>query len=246
MATPAFIKGLSRNAAARGAATWLIRQCIRFAHATGRWRTVGVEHVQPYWTKGGPAIVCFWHGRLMMLPYAWQSAQPFHMLHSPHADGQLIAAVVRGLGMKSLFGSSRRGGSEAFRRMVSVVKEGGTVGITPDGPHGPRMRAGGGAVTLARLTGAPLLPLAFGCRPRRLLRTWDRLALALPFGEGVFVWGAPITVARDADDAEIERARLRLEDGLNAVTFEADRLMGQVPVEPAPLASDPAPMEAHP
>ena len=241
MATPAFIKGLSRNAAARGAATWMIRQCIRIVHATGRWRTVGAEHVQPYWTKGGPAIVCFWHGRLMMLPYAWQSPRPFHMLHSPHADGQLIAAVVRGLGMKSLFGSSRRGGSEAFRRMVSVVKEGGTVGITPDGPHGPRMRAGGGAVTLARLTGAPLVPLAFGCRPRKLLRTWDRLALALPFGQGVFVWGAPINVARDADAEELERVRLRLEEGLNAVTFEADRLMGQEPVQPAEL-----PMEAQP
>ena len=236
MATPAFIKGLSRNQAARGAATWLVRQCIRLVHATGRWRTVGAEHVQPFWNKGGPAIVCFWHGRLMMLPYAWQSAQPFHMLHSPHADGQLIAAVVRGLGMKSLFGSSRRGGSEAFRRMVGVVKNGGTVGITPDGPHGPRMRAGGGAVTLARLTGAPLLPLAFGCRPRRLLGTWDRLAIALPFGRGVFVWGAPILVPRDADDAGIERARLSLEQSLNAVTDEADRLTGQTPVAPAPIA----------
>jgi lysophospholipid acyltransferase (LPLAT)-like uncharacterized protein len=240
MATPAFIKRLSRNAAARGVATWLIRQCIRAVHATGRWRTVGTEHVQPYWTGGGPAIVCFWHGRLMMLPYAWQSAKPFHMLHSPHADGQLIAAVVRGFGMKSLFGSSRKGGSEAFRRMVSVVKQGGVVGITPEGPHGPRMRAGIGAVTLARLTGAPLLPVAFGCNPRRVLNTWDRLALALPFGQGVFVWGAPINVARDADDAEIELARLRLEQELNAVTHEADRLMGQVPVEPADIR-----MEAH-
>ncbi len=241
MRTPAFIKGLSRNAVARGAATWAIRQCIRAVHATGRWRTVGKEHVQPYWTNGGPAIVCFWHGRLMMLPYAWQSTQPFHMLHSAHADGQLIAAVVRGLGMKSLFGSSRKGGSEAFRRMVSVVKQGGVVGITPEGPHGPRMRAGIGAVTLARLTGAPLLPVAFGCSQRKLLRTWDRLALALPFGEGVFVWGAPITVARDADDAAIEQARVRLEQGLNAVTFEADRLTGQTLVEPADI-----PMEAHP
>ena len=246
MATPAFIKNLSRNEGARAAATWSIRQCIRFVHWTGRWRTIGAEHVQPYWDKGGPAIVCFWHGRLMMLPYAWQSDQPFHMLHSAHADGQLIAAVVRGLGMKSLFGSSRKGGSEAFRRMVGVVKQGGVVGITPEGPHGPRMRAGIGAVTLARLTGAPLLPVAFGCSPRKVLGTWDRLALALPFGRGVFVWGAPINVARDADDAEIECARVRLEQGLNAVTEEADRLTGQIPVDPAPVEPvSGATMEAH-
>ena len=100
---------------------------------------------------------------------------------------------------------------------------------------------------MARLTGAPLLPVAFGCRPRRLLGTWDRLALALPFAQGVFVWGAPISVARDADAEELERVRLQLEQGLNAVTFEADRLTGQMPVEPAPV--EPAatsPMEAHP
>src|SRR5690606_21656340 len=121
----------------------------------------------------------------------------------------------------------------------------GTVGITPDGPHGPRMRAGGGAVTLARLTGAPLLPLAFGCRPRRLLGTWDRLAVALPFGRGVFVWGAPIFVPRDADSDALEAARQALEKGLNAVTDEADRLTGQDLVPPAPEAAG-ATAEARP
>jgi lysophospholipid acyltransferase (LPLAT)-like uncharacterized protein len=240
MATPAPIKKLSRNPAARAFVCRAGRGLIRLARATGRWETVGEEHVRPYW-DGKPAIVCFWHGRLMMLPYAWRSTHPFHMLSSPHPDGLLISSIVGGLGIKTVIGSSRRGGSEGLRNMVRLLKNGITVGITPDGPQGPRMRASQGAVALARLSGVPLVPVAFGSRRRRVLKSWDRFVVALPFTDGVFVWGAPIAVARDADPEALERARLKLEDSLNAVTDEADRRTGQARIDPAPLPSG-----AHP
>jgi hypothetical protein len=70
------------------------------------------------------------------------------------------------------------------------------------------------------------------------------MVMALPFSSGVFVWGAPIFVPRDADVAALERARLALEDSLNAVTDEADRLTGQTPIAPEP-ALVPSPSEAH-
>jgi lysophospholipid acyltransferase (LPLAT)-like uncharacterized protein len=240
MATPAAVKTLSRSHLARALACRTGRGLIRAARATGRWDVVGEENVRPYW-DGKPAVVCFWHGRLMMLPYAWRSTSPFHMLISAHPDGQLIARIVEGLGIQTLAGSSRRGGSEGFRTMVRLIKGGATVGITPDGPRGPRMRASEGAVALARLSGAPLLPVAFGARRRRVLKSWDRFVVALPFSDGVFVWGAPIEVARDADADALERARLKLEESLNFVTDEADRRTGQARIEPAPLPSEARP-----
>jgi lysophospholipid acyltransferase (LPLAT)-like uncharacterized protein len=242
MATPAFIKNFSRNAAARALSCRLCLAFVRFVHATSRWDTVGEEHVRPFWEEGKPAIVCFWHGRLMMLPYAWKRSLPFHMLMSPHADGQLGACLAEGLGIHVLAGSSGRGGAEGLRRMVQLLRTGATVGITPDGPRGPRMRASDGAIALARLSGVPLLPVAFGCRRRRLLGSWDRFVVALPFTKGVFVWGAPIAVARDADSAALEAVRLRLERELTQVTDTADRLTGQTTVEAAPM---PAAAEAH-
>ena len=234
MATPAFIKNISRNAAARTLACWMGRIFVRFVHATGRWETIGEEHPRRFWDERKPAIVCFWHGRLMMLPYAWKRPLPFHMLMSAHPDGQLIACLVEGLGIRTLMGSSGRGGADSFRRMVQVLRDGATVGITPDGPRGPRMRASDGVIALARLSGVPLLPVAFGCRRRHLLASWDRFVIALPFSRGVFVWGPPIEVARDADAAVLEAVRLRLEHELTAITDTADRLTGQATIEPAP------------
>ena len=78
------------------------------------------------------------------------------------------------------------------------------------------------------------MPVAFGIDRRRVLSSWDRFIVALPFGRGVFVWGEPIEVAREADAASREAARRQVEGALNSVTGEADRLGGFAPIEPAP------------
>ena len=232
MATPRYIKNLSRNGVSRGAVSWLASLAVRLAAGTGKWRIVGLEYPQQFWQSGKPFIACFWHGRLMMMSHTWRTDQEFHMLISSHADGQLISQTINRLGFKSLAGSTKRGGAEALRAMVRVIKDGGSVGITPDGPRGPRMRANTGAVALARLSGAPILPLAFGTSRRRVMSSWDRFVLALPFGRGVFVWGEPIQVPRDADQRQIEIARAQLEAALIQVTNEADSLTGQPTIEP--------------
>ncbi|MEQ8936955.1 MAG: hypothetical protein RIE56_14285, partial [Amphiplicatus sp.] len=92
-----------------------------------------------------------------------------------------------------------------------------------------------GIVTIARLAGAPVIPVSFGAARRRVLNTWDRFVLALPFSRGVIVWGDPVSVPRDADEYGLEEARRRIEDAINAVTDEADILCGCAPVEPAAL-----------
>ena len=149
-------------------------------------------------------IVAFWHNRLAMMPYCWPSRHPFHMLISAHPDGRLIAKTVRHFGIDAVAGSSRRGGREALRGLVRLAEgDGASVGITPDGPRGPRMRAGDGALTLARLSGAAILPAAVSVSRRIVLNTWDRLIIALPFSRGAMVWGDPIVVPRDADDATL-------------------------------------------
>ena len=98
------------------------------------------------------------------------------------------------------------------------------------------MRASDGIVRLARVSGVPILPATFGAHRRKVLPSWDRFVIPWPFTRGVLVWGEPITVARDADDAAVERARVQVEDALNALTEEADRLVGQSPIEPAAIA----------
>ena len=231
-------KRLLRNAAVRGVLCALGAGYIRLVHATSSWRVEGGEIPAAYWDRDEPFIVAYWHGRILMMPYSWRRDRAMSLLISQHPDGQFIARLVARFGLATIAGSTRRGGTAALRALLRVLKAGGSVAITPDGPRGPRMRASSGVVDLARLSGAAIVPAAYATSRRRVLSSWDRFVVALPFGRGVFVWGAAIEVPRDADAAARERLRRTLEERLNAVTAEADRLVGQAAIEPAPAASE--------
>jgi hypothetical protein len=235
------IKTITRKPSVRRFLCRLGAYYIRFVFRSGRWQTVRGDIPQRFLDENKPFIAGFWHGRLLMMPYAWTGPQAFHTLISEHPDGRLIADTIAHFGFGAIAGSSTRGGAAALRKILQVLADGEYVGITPDGPRGPRMRASDGIVTVARLAGAPIVPVSFGAARRRVLNTWDRFVLALPFSRGVIVWGEPIAVERDADDSELDEARRAVEDALNAITAEADALCGRAPVEPAAVNERVAP-----
>ena len=173
---------------------------------------------------------------MLMMHRAWRFPQRMHMLISNHPDGQLIARTNCYLGIESIAGSTTHGGSEGLRTMVRLLKQGECIGVTPDGPRGPRMRASVGIVQIARLAGVPIVPATCAARPRRLIPSWDRLVVPLPFGRRIVAWGEPIEIERDADDEAVEAARVRLERRLNKMTRALDVRLGLDPVEPAPEA----------
>ncbi len=220
------IRKIFQNQRLRRFACRLGAAYIRLVWRTGRWRTINGEVPEEFWKSGKPFIMAFWHGRLMMMVKAWDTAAPFRMLASPHRDGQLIADTVGHFGIETMTGSSTHGGTSALRAMVKALKNGESIGITPDAPRGPRMRCGMGVIALARLSGAPIVPAAVGAGRRRILSSWDRFMVALPFGGGAIVWGEPMEVAADADDDAREAARRQVEESLNTLTQEADRLSG--------------------
>ncbi len=241
MATSPIIKNISRNRLARAAACLAAAALIRLVWATSRWRVIRAPKLEEIWDSDRPFIVCFWHGRLMMMPFAWTRPEIFNMLISEHPDGRLIADTVARFGINTVLVSTSRGGAGALRNLVRILKGGNSIGITPDGPRGPRMRATTGAVALARLSGAPLVPLAFSCRRRRIWNSWDRFVLAWPFSSGVFMWGEPIEVPGDADAALLDALRGKLEERMNSLTGEADRHCGHEPIDPGPLEMEPGP-----
>lgn len=223
-------KRIGKSERIRGALCWLAAQYIRLVWATGRWRVEGAHIPTELWDQGKPFILAFWHGRLLMMPKSWRDGTAIHMLISQHRDGQLIARTVGHFGIRTIEGSTTRGGAQALRAMMKALKAGECIGITPDGPKGPRMRASDGIVAVARLSGCPVIPATYAAANHRRLGSWDRFLVPLPFTRGVILWGEPITVPRDADEAE---ARRQIEDVLNAQAAHADRLMGAEPVQPA-------------
>ena len=223
-------KRIGKNERIRGALCWLGSLYIRLVWATGRWRVIGGHIPAAFWDQGKPFILAFWHGRLLMMPKSWRDSAQIHMLISQHRDGQLIARTVGHFGIATVEGSSTRGGAGALRAMLKALKAGEYVGITPDGPKGPRMRASDGIVAVARMSGCPVIPATYAAAGAKRLRSWDRFLIPLPFSRGVILWGEPISIGRDADEAA---ARQLIEDAMNAQAAEADRLMGADPVMPA-------------
>src|SRR6185503_20551219 len=224
-----------RSDAAVQLGCWLIHVYARLVWLTGRWTIEGGEIPQRFHAAGRPVILAFWHGRLQMMPYCWDRRVPMHMLISAHTDGRLIAGAVKYFGIEWIAGSSRDGGGGAVRQILRRLKAGACIGITPDGPDGPAMRAKPGIAAVARLSGAPVLPAAYATRRRRILKSWDRFHLPLPFTRGVFIWGEPILIAGALDDAAMEERRVLVETRLNLITAEADRRMGHAAVAPGTM-----------
>ena len=205
---------------------------MRLVWWTGRWEAVGQPFADELFQRDDPLIVVFWHGRMFMMPFGSRFREKVHVLISGHWDGRLIARTMSHFRIPTVTGSTRRGGAEAILRLRRIIRHGGVACVTPDGPRGPRMRASEGVIHLARLTGATIMPISFAARPRRVFSSWDRFVLPLPFCKGLFLWGEPIVVPSDADDATIEAKRRAVEDSLNDLTHRADARMGLPKIDP--------------
>jgi len=237
-------KRLLRAGATRRALSWFVYLYMRFVYATTRWTVVGEEHPVRLGTEGLPCIAAFWHGRMLMLPMELrrlvrangrEHPPPIHMLISGHGDGRAISDVIRYTEIRTVEGSTNQGGSRALRALVQYLQAGEYVGITPDGPNGPAMRATAGVIAIAKLGNAPILPYTYATSRRHILDSWDRFHLPLPFGRGVFIWGEPIQIPAELGEAEMEAWRALVEDRMNALTAEADRRVGHEAIAPGTL-----------
>jgi lysophospholipid acyltransferase (LPLAT)-like uncharacterized protein len=201
---------------------------LQFLRLTLRIKQINTEVQQPFITDDDeePAILAFWHGRLLMMPLLCRKRR-ITMLISRHRDGELISRAVRFFPVDSVRGSTTRGGTRALRGLVRALKGGSHVAITPDGPRGPRNRAQRGAIMLASGTGRPIFPVTFGASKKKIFNSWDRFLLPYPFSRGVFIWGEPIWVGARDDEAGIEEKRKTLEARLNQITAEADHYFDQ-------------------
>lgn len=224
---------------------------IRLVHATSSWQTLGLEHPRQFWNVEQPFIAAFWHGRLLLMPPAWIVKKPMHVLISQHRDGEMIARTMDPFGIGTIRGSSAKagkkdkGGRAALRSILEALRQGEYVTFTPDGPRGPRMRAGPGIVAAARLARVPIMPASYAVVRRRVINSWDRFILPWPFNRGVFIWGEPIDVFTDTTES-LEQAALRVEIAMNALCEQADRLCGHAPVPPADRpTSPPDPSGSH-
>lgn len=195
----------------------IINLIIRF---TCRIEYIHKEYRDETLKVNDQAIFTLWHGRLFMMPLLFPRKIRVYALISAHADGRIIKNTAAFQGIKTITGSSSKGGAAALREMVSKFKTGHSLFITPDGPKGPRMQAQLGAVEVARLTGGAIIPCAISAQKGKIVNSWDKFLIPRPFSTIYIRFGEPIHVI---NKEEREEKRLELEAAMVRLQHELDR-----------------------
>lgn len=227
----AVFRRIARSEGVTGFLCWCAARYIRLVWLTGRWRIEANGDAARLMDEEAPLIACFWHGRMLVLPNLWRRRTArTSVLVSQHRDGIFLSRTVARLGIGTVAGSTSRGAAAALLGIVRALRRGESIGITPDGPRGPLMRAAPGAAIAAKMSGAPILPVTYGARSRIVASSWDRFVIPLPFTSGIIRMGDPIYVPGDAEDAALAAASRHLETVLIGMTEDVDRELGVDPV----------------
>jgi len=202
---------------------WLLRILVSVIGSTLRWRIDDAAGLLAN-TPQRSCIFAFWHNRIFLMPYLfrkhWTTRQhdKVAVLVSASKDGEKLARVLEKFDLICVRGSSSRRGKEALLELTRLVDEGYDVGITPDGPRGPRYRVQEGVISLAQLTQAPIIPVSYLVSWKIMVNSWDAFMIPLPFSSATFRIAPPLIVSREADESTRENKRLELENVLKSLS----------------------------
>ena len=182
-----------------------------------------------------PVIVALWHGQQLLASFVTPEGERVAAVVSRSADAEINARVLQKAGVHVIRGSggreraetARKGGVQALKGMADALARGLNVVTIADISKGTPRQAGRGIVTLAKLSGRPIIPMAIATsRYYVVKKSWDKTTINLPFGKACLKLGDPIYVPQDASDADLESFRTRVTDELNSVTERAYEAVG--------------------
>jgi lysophospholipid acyltransferase (LPLAT)-like uncharacterized protein len=212
--------------------SWVLTTVVRLWFGTVRVELRHRERFEQYARdlSLGNIVGVVWHRNAIFLFYFFRTLGPRGVMISRSRDGDIIAAAARRFGYTTMRGSSSRGGTQALRRMIAYLadtREKRLCGTPVDGPRGPARVMKKGMLMLARKAGAVVVPVACsGTRVLTLRKTWDKTMVPLPFSKTVIDFGESFAIPADADRDAMEALRRRVEEELNAMTDDLDRICG--------------------
>ncbi|MDF1874994.1 lysophospholipid acyltransferase family protein [Sulfurimonas sp. SAG-AH-194-I05] len=158
-------------------------------------------------------IMACWHGELLMIPYAYtryKKKPHVKLLISEHFDGNLIAKTLEFFGFGTIRGSSTRGGAKALIQSIKEIKKGYDLGITPDGPKGPRHVVHDGIVVMAQKAKVNIVLVRIKPTKYWTINSWDRFVIPKPFG----IINYYISEYIDIRDKSLSEAKEIIQEGL--------------------------------
>ena len=205
-------------------AALLLYGLIRLVAATIRYQSPSHSRFFPD-EKTRPAIFAVWHNRLALGLILYhrevrrtQPGRRTAAMVSASKDGGLLTCILEHFGVQPVRGSSSRRGSQALLELTSWANQGLDLAITPDGPRGPRYKVQDGVISLAQLTGLPIIPVSYHLSRKIMVKSWDRFQIPMPFCRCTFQVGEPLKVPRESTNEERSTLKAELERRLTAIT----------------------------
>jgi 3-deoxy-D-manno-octulosonic-acid transferase len=234
------MKRILRSDAFLSVAGWLAAAYIRLVYRTSR--VIEEPHeIEASMAPDYPLIAAMWHGQFLMIPTLVTRNFKVRCMVARHGDAEFVGRALARFGMGLIRGAGAggrkkdRGGVYALRAALATLKEGVNVAMTAEVPPGPARIAGSGIVTLARLSGRPIIPVAVATSRFMTFNSWSRFTINLPFSTLAVTRSDPIIVPPDATETELEAARQAVEDGLNRATRRAYELVGRDAADATPV-----------
>ncbi len=196
----------------------LIAGFIRMLALTLRYRLEDPQGILGR-DPGQPRIWAFWHNRILMMPYLYERFCPGRrmlMMVSRSRDGEFITRIMNRFGIDGARGSSSRGGSDALRELLRELErpQARDIGITPDGPRGPRAKVQDGVLGLAASSGRPIYPVTARYSRHWELPSWDRFQIPQPGAVCRVMIGPAVAAPKSLEPSELDRVRGELERAL--------------------------------
>lgn len=172
---------------------------------------------------------CYWHQHHILCSRMLRDwiRRGFNacFLISASVDGEVPERIARSWGARVIRGSANQTGALVLRDMQKMMKDGVSIVTTADGPNGPKYEFKPGAVLMARIGGAPLVPLSCAADRAWYLNRWDNFMIPKPFARVVLAVGEPIAVPATASMNDLEQYRTRMENATNSLMEESKRLL---------------------
>lgn len=195
---------------------WLLITAIS---SSLRFELVNRDIVESLKKEGRKIVYIFWHGRQFLTVYAHRKMK-IAILTSLSKDGDMQTAILERFGYKCLRGSSTRGGMQALREMIRAMRSGYDCAFAADGPKGPIYEVKPGALFLAQVNGAAVIPVACSAEKKKIFeKAWDKYELPLPFSRARIIYGKPLYIGRE-DDISLKAAEVS--KALRLLTEKAD------------------------
>ncbi len=209
----------------------LLARYIRLVFATSR-RNKDYQLLENSFAANEPLIIGGWHGTFLLAPVLMPHPEKVSAVVARHGDAELIGLMLERFGVRLIRGAGAggrkkdRGGMFALRMSLRELRAGRSVAMTADVPPGPARQAGIGIITIARMSGRPILPVGAVTSRFRVLNTWSRFVINLPFSKLVLLAGEPVHVPKDASRELMEEKRLELETKINELMRQGHERVG--------------------